>query len=109
MRFTNAKTKIDQTRDAVFITPITDDPIPVNWDNSKQTNIQISDLQKTSLENVLYTDLSSAALKTKNYNIWEEDFTNWLCRTQKLEFLKSENLNMTSMIGETERDFRIRL
>jgi hypothetical protein len=109
VRFTNAKTKIDQTKDVVVLTPITDDPIPVNWDNSQQTNMKISDLQKTSVENVLYADLPSAALKAKNYNIWETDLVNWLGRTQKLELLKSENLNVSSMTGETERDFRIRL
>ena len=109
VRFTNAKTKIDQTKDVVFFTPVTDDPIPVNWDNSQQTNMKISDLQKTRLENVLYADLPSAALKAKNYSMWETDFANWLFRTQKLELLRSENLNISSMTGETERDFRIRL
>jgi hypothetical protein len=109
VRFTDAKTKIDQTKDVVVLTPVTDDPIPVNWDNSQQTNMKISDLQKTSVENVLYADLPSAALKAKNYNIWETDLVNWLGRTQKLELLKSENLNVSSMTGETERDFRIRL
>lgn len=109
VRFINAKTKIDQTRDTVFFTPVTDDPIPVNWDNSNQTNIKISDLQKTTLENVSYANLPSAALKAKNYNLWEKDFENWLFRTQKLELLRSKNLNVSSMTGETERDFRIRL
>jgi hypothetical protein len=109
VRFTDAKTKIDQTKDVVVLTPVTDDPIPVSWDNSKQTTMKISDLQKTTIENVLYADLPSAALKAKNYNIWETDFVNWLCRTQKLELLRSQNFNMSSMVGETERDFRIRL
>jgi hypothetical protein len=93
----------------VVLTPVTDDPIPVSWDNSKQTTMKISDLQKTTLENGLYADLPSAALKAKNYNIWETDFVNWLFTTQKLELLRSQNLNVSSMIGETERDFRIRL
>jgi len=109
VRFTNAKTKIDQTKDVVFLTPVTDDPIPVIWDNSQQTNMKISDLQKTRLENVLYADLPSAALKAKNYSMWETDFTNWLFRIQKLELMRSGTLNISSMAGETERDFRIRL
>jgi hypothetical protein len=109
IRFTNTKTKIDQTKDVVFHTPVTEDPIPVSWDNSQQTNMNISDLQKTRLENVLYADLPSAALKTKNYTMWETDFANWLVRTQKLELFRSGNLNVSSMAGETERDFRIRL
>jgi hypothetical protein len=109
VRFTNTKTKIDQTKDVMVLTPVTDDPIPVSWDNSKQTTMKISDLQKTTLENGLYADLPSAALKAKNYNIWETDFVNWLFTTQKLELFRSQNLNVSSMIGETERDFRIRL
>jgi exonuclease VII large subunit len=88
---------------------VTDDPIPVIWDNSQQTNMKISDLQKTRLENVLYADLPSAALKAKNYSMWETDFTNWLFRIQKLELMRSGTLNISSMAGETERDFRIRL
>ena len=88
---------------------MTDDPIPVNWDNSQQTNINISDLQKTPLDSVLYAGLPTAALKAKNYTMWQTDFANWLFKTQKLELLRSENLNTSSMIGETDRDFRIRL
>ncbi len=109
VRFTNAKTRIDQTKDVVFVTPVTDDPIPVNWDSSQQTNINISDLQKTPLDSVLYAGLPTAALKAKNYTMWQTDFANWLFKTQKLELLRSENLNTSSMIGETDRDFRIRL
>ena len=48
-------------------------------------------------------------MKAKNYTTWETDFENWLSRTQKLELLHSPNFNVSSIIGETERDFRIRL
>jgi DUF4097 and DUF4098 domain-containing protein YvlB len=48
-------------------------------------------------------------LKAKNYTVWETDFENWLFSTQKLELLRSETLNVTSTIGEVDRDFRIRL
>jgi hypothetical protein len=109
VRFTNTKTRVDLTKDLMFLTPVTNDPIPVNWECSKQTNVKISDLQKTSLENVMYADLPSAALKAKNYNAWQTDFANWLFKTQKVDLLKSENLGEFSMMGESERDFRIRL
>jgi Sec-independent protein translocase protein TatA len=109
IRFTHAKTKTDQIKDVMFLAPVTDDPIPVNWENSQHTTINISDLQKTSLENVSYADLPSAALKAKNYNVWQTDFVNWLLRSQRLELLRSTTLNVTSMSGETEQDFRIRL
>jgi hypothetical protein len=109
IRFTNTKTGIDLIRDVVFLTPVTDEPISVNWDNSIQTNVIISDLQKTPLDNFLYAELPKAVLNVKNYNVWKTDFANWLFKTQKIQLLKSENLNEVSMLDETERDFKIRL
>jgi len=109
IHFTNTKTSINLTKDVAFITPVTDDPIPVNWENSKQTNVKISDLQKNPLDNVSYAEIPAAALKVKNYSIWKTDFMNWLSKTQKIQLLKSQNLNEISQPEETERDFRIRL
>lgn len=109
VKFSNTKNKINQTNDVMFLTPITNNTLPVNWDNSKKENIDISELQKTSQDNILYSDLPPAAFIPKNYNNWKTEFINWLLRTQKLELYKSQNLNVSSMIGETERDFRIRL
>jgi hypothetical protein len=109
IRFTNTKTKLDQMKDVLFLTPVTDEPIAVNWENSQQTTMNLSDLQKTPPANVLYAGVPTAALKAKNYSMWETDFTNWLLKTQKIELYKSQNLNSVSMIGETDRDFRIRL
>ncbi|MCU0850730.1 MAG: ATP-binding protein [Candidatus Thermoplasmatota archaeon] len=109
IRFTNTKTKLDQMKDVLFLTPVTDEPIAVNWENSQQTTMNLSDLQKTPPANVLYSGVPTAALKAKNYSMWETDFTNWLLKTQKIELYKSQNLNSVSMIGETDRDFRIRL
>ncbi len=109
VRFVNEKTKIDTTKEIVFSVSITNDPIPVDWEDSKEVNIKISDLENAPLENSLYADLPSAAAKAKNYGLWQKDFTNWLFRTQKLELLRSLSLKEFSRQGETERDFRIRL
>ena len=109
VRFSEPKAKVDITKEHVFLTPISDKPIPVNWDDSTEVEIKISDLQKAPVEDFPFYSLSSAAQKAKNYSIWEKDFSNWLFRTQKLQLLKSSNLNELSQPGETERDFRARL
>jgi hypothetical protein len=109
IRFTNAKTKLNQMKDVLLLTPVTEEPIAVNWENSQQTTMNIADLQKTPSSNVLYAGVPAAALKAKNYTIWETDFVNWLLKTQKIELYKSQSLDTVSMIGETDRDFRIRL
>jgi hypothetical protein len=83
--------------------------VPVDWDNSREVNIKISDLSSAPSEGLSFSAVPSAAVIARNFAGWERDFSNWLLRTQKLQLLKSENLNEASKLGETERDFRIRL
>jgi len=109
VRFTDAKTEIDVARDAVFIASITNDPLPVNWDNSSEANLKLSDLKNESSEVAKFVELPSAASNAKNYSLWQKGFANWLLRTQKLELLKSLRLKEFSKLGEAERDFRVRL
>ncbi len=109
VRFLDSKTRIDTTKDVAFLTSITNDPVPVDWNNSKEANVKVSELGNTALEGVPFADLPSAALVARNYSSWERDFSDWLFRTQKLPLLKSENLNEFSKPEETDRDFRIRL
>ncbi|MEM2100509.1 MAG: DUF87 domain-containing protein [Thermoproteota archaeon] len=93
----------------IFITPVSDKPIPVNWDEAKEVDVKVSDLLEEPPEDLPYTDLPPAATNAKNYAYWEKDFSNWLLRTQKLQLFRSPSLNELSKPGETERDFRIRL
>ena len=109
VRFYDPKKNIDVTSEQVFLTPISDNPLPVNWDDSEKAEIKISDLQKTPAKELPFTDLPSAALVRKNYAEWEKDFSDWLFRTQKLQLLRSSSLNQISLLGELERDFRVRL
>lgn len=109
IRFTDSKTKVDATTEKVFFTPISDDPLPVNWDEAEESNIKVSDLKTTPAGNYDYNNLPSAALKKQNYKDWEKDFANFLFRTQKIQLLRSPSLNEVSRYGESERDFRARL
>ncbi len=109
IQFRDPKTKIDYVKQKIFLTPIIDSPLPVNWDEAKETNVKIEDLKKSPSQNFPFADLPSEALNAKNYLIWKKDFHSWLSRTQKLPLYKSPCLNEVSRPEETERDFRIRL
>ena len=109
VHFADIKAGVDVTRDCAFITQITEDPIAVNWDNSTEASFNISDLDKSPNEPAQYTQLPAAVGNAKNYNVWNRDFADWLYRNQKLELLKSPSLKQFSNLGESERDFRIRL
>jgi hypothetical protein len=109
VRFSNLKAKVNIVREHMFLTPITDSPLPVNWDDSEEIDLKISDLRTSPPGEFAYDNLPSSALKAKNYTDWEKDFKNWLYTKQQLELFKSVHLNEISKLGETERDFKIRL
>lgn len=109
IHFSDIKSGADVTRDVVFQTSISDDPIPVNWDKVTEYNLDVSDLEKAPTEPAQFAELPSVASKAKNYDAWNKEFATWLFRNQKLELLKSPSLKVFSNPGESERDFRIRL
>lgn len=109
VRFSDTKTKVNIAKEHLFLAPVSNDPIPVNWDDSEELNMKVSDLKNSPQGEFAYSNLPSAASNAKNYVAWEKDFGNWLYRTQKLQLFKSVHLNETSRPEETERDFKIRL
>jgi hypothetical protein len=109
VHFADIKTGVDIARESVFVTQITEDPIAVNWNNSAEASFNISDLDKSPNEPAQYSQLPAAAGNARSYGIWNKDFADWLYRDQKLELLKSPTLKQFSTLGESERDFRVRL
>jgi len=109
VHFVDTKTGADLATEPVLLTPITDEPIPVNWDNVAEAGFAISDLEKSGGQSAAYQPLPAAASNSRSYDDWSKEFANWLYRNQKLELLKSPTLKQFSKPGEAERDFRVRL
>ncbi len=107
--FSDQKAKVNVAKDKIFLAPVSDKPVSVNWDEAKETSIKITELVNCPQEDYPYAEVPSAALQKKNYALWAKDFTNWLTRTQAVQLFKSPSLNEISRPEETERDFRIRL
>ena len=109
VRFADAKKKVDVSEDLYFLAPLTDEPIPVNWETAKQIDLDMSDLASAPLDSAKYSDLPAMASVPKNYATWEKDLVKWLVRSQKIELLRSPSLDQFSRPGEKESDFRIRM
>jgi hypothetical protein len=108
INFAAAKTSTSTSRSMVFLTPVTDDAVPVNWDNAEEIGIPITDLEKSARGSAQFSDLPSVASQAKNYGTWNKEFTNWLYGTQTIYLFQSPSLKLISQPGEDERDFRIR-
>jgi hypothetical protein len=109
VNFVDARTRVDFTQESVCLTPITDQPIPVDWEVAQETDVSVSDLEKAPQEGGRFAELPAPASKAKNYAAWEKDLVTWVYGSQKLDLFKSPNLGELSQPRETERDFRVRL
>jgi hypothetical protein len=109
VRVTDTKSGVDVSRDLVYLTPITDEPVPVAWDQATMVGTATSDLTPSPAGEAAFADLPAAAGKKKSYDGWSKDFAAWLLQSQKIELLRSPSLKVVSKPGESERDFRVRL
>ena len=109
LRFLDVKSKADVSQDVIYTTPITDQAVPVNWEDAQEASFAPGDLEKATSRGAQFASLSSEAGKAKNYANWGRDFAGWLYDTQKIDLLRSPNTGQFSKPGESERDFRVRL
>jgi hypothetical protein len=100
---------VEKTESKVFVTPVTDNAIPVTWEEADEINVPATDLEKNPQDNAAFGELPAAASQSKNYALWNREFTNWLYGTQKVELYSSPSMKVVSQPGESEGEFRIRL
>lgn len=109
--FRDTRAKLDVSENVAFLTSITDEALPVNWDYAEKIEIAVSELIKyphPKLE-ARFTDLPAVASQGKNYPAWGRNLVNWVFANHTLELLRSPGLNQYALPGENERDFRIRI
>jgi hypothetical protein len=107
--FVDAKTRVDMTHAGIFMTRVTSEAIPVNWQDAEPLDVPAADLERNPQDDAHYDELPAAGGKSKNYAAWSKDFVTWLYGTQSVQLWKSPATQSVSMPGETEKDFRLRL
>ena len=109
VHYVQTKTKLDVLREFVILAKITDNPIPIDWDDAEEAAIDIDELEKRPEDSATFTPVATPASQTKNYKQWERDFKKWVYQNKTLELWKNPAMKITSNPEESERDFRIRL
>ena len=109
IRFTDRKLGVDVTRDVVFVTPIEDGGLPVDWERSERATFRLADLSSTAPAGASFASVPAAATRAASYTAWTKAFGSWLSQTESVEVLTAPRVKMASEPGESERDFRIRL
>ena len=109
VRFVDAKTQVDLTRDLTLLTAIEPAAVAVDWQNSAEAGFGLDELEREPAEGALFGTLPEEAAKAKSYAGWSRGLVTWLYGSQTLPLFKSVSLGETSRAEESERDFRARL
>jgi hypothetical protein len=81
----------------------------VQWERGSAADFDVAELEREPAPGAAFAELSPAALKAKNFDVWRQAFATWLFGSHQVELLKATALDELSMVGESERDFRLRL
>jgi hypothetical protein len=107
--FSDAKLKINETRDVVAAAPIGEGAVAVDWAQADVLDIAPGDLETAPAADATFEELPRAASLPKNYAAWQKAFSAWLAGAQTLELQRHAGLKLTAASGEGEREFRIRV
>jgi hypothetical protein len=109
VRFTDSRTKIDETRQLIVITPLTSDAVPVDWDRAEPATFELGQLTRDLPSGATFGELPGAAGRAKNYAAWTKSFVAWVSSAESLDVYRSPALKLVSNPNESEGDFRARL
>ncbi len=107
--YANAKAGIATEQGFSLLAELSDRVSKPRWDEAEDAGIGAEEVEKTPEPDALFGDVPKAASNKRNYAGWSRGLQDWLYRKQSLQLLKSPSLKTLSHLGESERDFRIRL
>ena len=107
--YSDARLGLDETSDIVVWTPLTEGPVPSDWEHAEPVDFAVDALTREPAGGGTFAPLPPPAARPKSYAAWTKAFTAWAARSQSVELLRSARLRLTSHPGESEGDFRIRV
>ena len=107
VHYFNARHKVDTTETLALAAPLEEGPVVLDWDRAVEFDSQ--NLEVKPLSDAEYADFPTAAQKVSNYRKWNKDLLRWVRQNRPMLLLRSKNFGMTSQLGESEGEFRLRL
>ena len=109
LTFSSARYDIEDERKVVYAVEFEDGAVAINWDNGEPLPLGVDDLQTEAADSATFADVAASAAKAKNYAKWQREFKRWLRQNERLSLFRSKRFKLSSTLGETEGDFRVRL
>ena len=107
--YKSVKHNVVLNRNYTMLTPLHDGPMPVDYSEGQNIDLNIRDLENQGLEGVAYANYPNVISDPKKYDDWKKLFNQYARLNLSVDLLYSPTLKVVSEIDEDERDFRIRL
>ena len=108
VRFADAKSGVEETRDIILAAEFPTGLGGVDWAVAETLDASPGDFVTTAPTDAAFAELPGAASVVKNFPAWEKDFVRWMADNQKCDVLKCPALSMSSTPGESRADFAAR-
>jgi hypothetical protein len=109
LHFVNARAKVDIWKKTVLLSSLAADETGILWDEATEFRDSDPELDKKGVTQVRFAALPPAAARPESYTAWKKDLANYLYQNRTLKLWKYAPLKQVSEVGESERDFRVRL
>jgi hypothetical protein len=109
VHYTGARLESDAALNLAFAAEVEEGPIPVDWDNAIEIDLDPSDIETDPLPGATFAELPGVAQKPNEYAKWRKDLLSWVRQNRPLVLYRSKRFKMTSRPGESEGEFRSKL
>jgi hypothetical protein len=108
-RYAQSRLGVDETRSLQVLVPFDDGPIAFSPDRAEVADLPIEFLEAEPVAGAAFADLPAEAARGQSYTGWSRELTRWIKSEQPIVLYESKEMKLVSHVGESERDFRIRL
>lgn len=103
------KIGLTHTAKVSHISPLKDEFLSSSWDNAESIDFIPSDFDREGVDAALYQDLLQPCCQPRFYASAAKSYQDYLYRTFTVELLRSPSQGCCAQVGESEKDFRLRL
>jgi hypothetical protein len=107
--YVSADLGINEQRQFVLAANLHDGAGGVDWNGAEELSVSAADLEADPEPDAVFGELPAALSEAARYRDWDKQLRRWLGVERALVLYKSVTLGATSQVGESEREFRIRL
>jgi hypothetical protein len=108
-RYALARLGVDETRSLQVLAPLGDALIGFTPDRAERIDLPLEFLDADPLEGATFASLPAEATQSRSYTAWSRELVRWIHSRKPIVLYESKALKLASSVGESERDFRIRL